>query len=43
MAAPSDQPLIGALDIGSSKVSALICTSDPDGRQTSGRLRTHCM
>ena len=32
MAAPSDQPLIGALDIGSSKVSALICTTDGDGR-----------
>jgi cell division protein FtsA len=32
MAAPSDQPLIGALDIGSSKVSALICVHDPDGR-----------
>ena len=32
MAAPSDQPLIGALDIGSSKVSALICTTDADGR-----------
>jgi cell division protein FtsA len=32
MAASSDRPLIGALDIGSSKVSALICASDPDGR-----------
>ena len=32
MAAPSDQPLIAALDIGSSKVTALIVTRDPDGR-----------
>lgn len=32
MAAPSDQPLIAALDIGSSKVSALIVTRDNDGR-----------
>ncbi|MBA3666582.1 MAG: cell division protein FtsA [Sphingomonas sp.] len=32
MAAPSDQPLIAALDIGSSKVSALIVTLDADGR-----------
>ncbi|MCW3798338.1 cell division protein FtsA [Sphingomonas sp. BN140010] len=32
MAAPQQQPLIGALDIGSSKVSALICATDPDGR-----------
>lgn len=32
MAAPSDQPLIAALDIGSSKVSALIVTRDADGR-----------
>ena len=32
MAADSDQPLIAALDIGSSKVSALIVTRDPDGR-----------
>ena len=32
MAAPSQAPLIGALDIGSSKVSALICTTDGDGR-----------
>ena len=30
--ADSDQPLIAALDIGSSKVSALIVTRDPDGR-----------
>jgi cell division protein FtsA len=33
MAANSDQPLIAALDIGSSKVSALIVTRDADGRQ----------
>ena len=32
MAAASDQPLIAALDIGSSKVSALIVTLDADGR-----------
>ena len=32
MAADNDQPLIAALDIGSSKVSALIVTVDPDGR-----------
>ncbi len=32
MSADSDQPLIAALDIGSSKVSALIVTRDPDGR-----------
>ena len=32
MAAQSDQPLIAALDIGSSKVSALICAREPDGR-----------
>ncbi|RIX32102.1 cell division protein FtsA [Sphingomonas edaphi] len=32
MAAASDQPLIAALDIGSSKVSALIVTRDADGR-----------
>jgi len=32
MAADSDQPLIAALDIGSSKVTALIVTRDPDGR-----------
>ncbi|MGI8932354.1 MAG: cell division protein FtsA [Sphingomicrobium sp.] len=32
MAAPSDQPLIAALDIGSSKVTALIVTRDADGR-----------
>jgi cell division protein FtsA len=32
MAALSDQPLIAALDIGSSKVSALIVTRDADGR-----------
>lgn len=32
MAAVTEQPLIAALDIGSSKVSALICTVDADGR-----------
>ena len=32
MASPTDQPLIAALDIGSSKVSALICTRTDDGR-----------
>jgi cell division protein FtsA len=32
MAAASDQPLIAALDIGSSKVGAMICTLGPDGR-----------
>ncbi|MEA1071912.1 cell division protein FtsA [Sphingomonas sp. LY160] len=32
MSASSDQPLITALDIGSSKVTALIVTRDPDGR-----------
>ena len=32
MASPSDQPLIAALDIGSSKVGALICTLADDGR-----------
>jgi cell division protein FtsA len=32
MAAVSDQPLIAALDIGSSKVTTLIVTLDPDGR-----------
>jgi cell division protein FtsA len=32
MAADSDQPLIAALDIGSSKVTALIVTRDADGR-----------
>ncbi len=32
MANHQDQPLIAALDIGSSKVSALIVTIDPDGR-----------
>jgi cell division protein FtsA len=32
MAAPTEQPLITALDIGSSKVSALIVTRDDDGR-----------
>ena len=32
MPAVSDQPLIAALDIGSSKVSALIVTRDHDGR-----------
>ena len=34
MAAPSEQQLIAALDIGSSKVSALIVTPGPDGRLT---------
>jgi cell division protein FtsA len=32
MSAPTQQPLITALDIGSSKVSALIVTRDEDGR-----------
>ena len=32
MAAPADQPLIAALDIGSSKVGALICSFTDDGR-----------
>src|SRR6478609_10267000 len=32
MSSASDQPLIAALDIGSSKVSALIVTPDADGR-----------
>jgi len=32
MKSPSDQPIIAALDIGSSKVSAMIVTRDPDGR-----------
>lgn len=32
MSAPPDQPLIAALDIGSSKVGALIVTPDQDGR-----------
>ncbi|QNN64443.1 cell division protein FtsA [Sphingomonas rhizophila] len=32
MPAPSEKPLIAALDIGSSKVSALIVTKDDDGR-----------
>ena len=32
VAAPADQPLIAALDIGSSKVGALICTLADDGR-----------
>ena len=32
MASPADQPLIAALDIGSSKVGALICTMTDDGR-----------
>ncbi len=32
MPAPADRPLIAALDIGSSKVSALIVTRDDDGR-----------
>jgi cell division protein FtsA len=32
MANTDEQPLIAALDIGSSKVSALICTRDADGR-----------
>ena len=32
MAAPTEQPLIAALDIGSSKVVALIVTTDAEGR-----------
>ena len=32
MASPVDKPLIAALDIGSSKVGALICTLGEDGR-----------
>ena len=32
MAQPQNQPLIGAVDIGSSKVSAIICTIAEDGR-----------
>jgi cell division protein FtsA len=32
MPAPTEQPIITALDIGSSKVSALIVTTDADGR-----------
>jgi cell division protein FtsA len=32
MAPGTEQPLIAGLDIGSSKVSALICTRDSDGR-----------
>jgi cell division protein FtsA len=32
MANATEQPLIAALDIGSSKVGALICTRDDDGR-----------
>jgi cell division protein FtsA len=32
MANTTEQPLIAALDIGSSKVGALICTRDDDGR-----------
>ena len=32
MSATDDQPLFTALDIGSSKVSAMIVTRDPDGR-----------
>ena len=32
MAQSNDQPLIAALDIGSSKIGALICTRDTDGR-----------
>ncbi|MEQ7873417.1 cell division protein FtsA [Sphingomonas sp. ASV193] len=32
MAAPSERPLIAALDIGSSKVSALICAREADDR-----------
>jgi cell division protein FtsA len=32
VAAPADQPLIAALDIGSSKVGALICSFTDDGR-----------
>jgi cell division protein FtsA len=34
MAAPSEQPVIAALDIGSSKVSALIVSPGDDGRLT---------
>ena len=34
MAAPSEQPVIAALDIGSSKVSALIVSPGEDGRLT---------
>jgi cell division protein FtsA len=32
VAAPNQQPLFGAVDIGSSKVSAMICTTGDDGR-----------
>ena len=32
MAAPPDKPLLAALDIGSSKVGALICTKNSEGR-----------
>src|SRR6185295_15239696 len=34
MAAPTEHPLIAALDIGSSKVSAIIARPDTDGRLT---------
>jgi len=34
MAQPADQPPIAALDIGSSKVSAIIARPDDDGRLT---------
>jgi cell division protein FtsA len=34
MAAPIEQPLIAALDIGSSKVSAIIAKPDDEGRLT---------
>ena len=34
MAVPTEQPLIAALDIGSSKVSAMIARVDEDGRLT---------
>ena len=34
MAAPTEQPLIAALDIGSSKVSAMIARPEADGRLT---------
>ena len=32
MAQPQNQPVLGAVDIGSSKVSAIICTTGEDGR-----------
>jgi cell division protein FtsA len=34
VAQPADQPLVAALDIGSSKVSAMIARTDDDGRLT---------